>query len=61
MSADRLYEGGLLSSSPRFLFENPLHDTGADTELPADLVDAIALSSERHDLSLDRGLSSAPA
>src|SRR5712664_2307805 len=33
----------LRSSLPRFLFKNPLHHAGADTQLSADLEDAITV------------------
>jgi hypothetical protein len=42
------------------LLKNPLHDAGAHAKLSADLVNAITLCYERHDLNLDRGLNPEP-
>src|SRR6267378_4131918 len=51
----------LRSSLPRFLFKNPLHHAGADTQLSADLEDAISVGSQLQYARLDRGLNPTPA
>src|SRR5258705_1964523 len=45
---------------PRFLFKNPLHHAGADTQLSADLEDAITVSPQLQNFRLDRGLNPTP-
>jgi hypothetical protein len=57
-SCHRAFVGAGLSN-PWHLLRNSLHNAGADTELLADLEDAIALIPERHNLSLHGRLHSA--
>src|ERR1700704_3238313 len=51
----------LRSSLPRFLFKNPLHHAGADTQLSADLEDAITVSPQLQYFRLHRGPNSTAA
>src|ERR1700716_2491606 len=46
---------------PRLLLENSLHHAGADTELPADLEDAVAAGLQFENLRLYFGLKPTPA
>src|SRR5229473_4292413 len=51
----------LRSSLPWFLFKNPLYHAGADTELSADLEDAITVSPQLQYFRLHRGPNSTAA
>src|SRR5713101_7975891 len=51
----------LRSSLPWFLFKNPLHHARADTELSADLEDAITISPQLQYFRLHRGPNSTAA
>ena len=52
---------GFRSRLPRLLLENPLHDAGADAELPTDFQDAVTVGPQLQYSRFNRGLNpSAP-